>query len=104
MRLLTTDANLFALGMFLVTAWFLIARPDLSPESNWPFLYYGILLLSNAYGEAFLHPAAVYAAGTCALIIRFEFLSMRLIKALVLAESACLAYVLWNCFQHLVTP
>ncbi|MFN9455804.1 MAG: hypothetical protein ACK6D7_00270 [Acidobacteriota bacterium] len=104
MGFITTDANLFAVGMVLATAWFLIARPDLPQESNWPFLYYGTLLLGNAYGTAFLHPAAVYAAGACALIIRFEFLSTRLIKALVLAESACLAYVLWDCFQHFVTP
>lgn len=104
MGFLPTDANLFAVAIFLVTVWFLIARPDLSPESNWPFLYYGIVLLCNAYGTAFLHLAAVYAAGACALIIRFEFLSTRLIKALVLAESACLAFVLWNCFQHFVTP
>ncbi|MCX6586229.1 MAG: hypothetical protein NTX13_06585 [Acidobacteria bacterium] len=103
MRLVTSDSGYIALAAFLITAWFLIARPDISAESNWPFCYYGGLIVYLQTDGSFLQPVAVYAACAFALIIRFEFLSAKLLKALVLSESACLAYILWQCFPHFIT-
>lgn len=100
MRFVSTDEGLVALVVFILTAWLLISRPVRRPESSLPLAYYAILVPYEATWGSFLRAPVVYAALAFALIIRFEFLSAKLLKSLVLAEAACLAYVLWNCFQQ----
>jgi hypothetical protein len=102
MRLVASDSGYIALAAFLITAWFLIARTEISAESNWPFIYYCGLILYLQTEGSFLQPRVVYAACASALIIRFEFLPAKLYKVLLLSESACLAYILWQCFPHFV--
>ena len=102
MRLITSDAGYVTLAAFLITAWFLIARTEISAESNWPLMYYcGLIFYLQADGS-FLQPRVVYAACALALIVRFEFLSANMRKVSLLCESACLTYILWQCFPHFV--
>jgi hypothetical protein len=101
MVLPTTEEGYVAIAVILLTACFLVVRPNLPTDSNWPLVYYGGLLFYLHGLGYFLLPAIVYSAGVIALIIRFEFLSTPLVKALVLAESLCLAFVLWNVLQHI---
>jgi hypothetical protein len=100
MRFISTDEGLASLFVFIITAWLLISRPVSRQESSWPLAYYAILVPYEATWGSFLRAPVVYAALAFALLIRFEFLSTRVLKSLILAEAACLAYILWNCSQQ----
>lgn len=102
MRLRTTDLGVLSIIVFLVTLWFLIARPSLRPENNWPLIYYlGLVAYVRSLGT-FVDPYVVAIAALFAMLIRFEFLSTGFVKFFRFVESVCLLYVLWRCFQYFV--
>lgn len=89
--------NVITLFMMAATVVMAIKRFQLRLDTNWPLLYYAILV---AYARSFrysLNDYWLFTGVACALVLRFEFLGGIFEKAIRAVELAVLAYVLWRC-------
>jgi hypothetical protein len=89
--------NNLTLALMALTIGTAIARFTARQESNWPLVYY---LLLVAYWKAFqggLNGYWVLAGVACGLLLRYEFLGGIPLKIVRAAELAVFAYMLWRC-------
>lgn len=87
---------LFTVGLLAGTVWLAASRLRMRLDSNWPLLYYaGAVVYLNTY-HLVLNSYVVYVAVVCALMLRFEFMSERLIALVRLIEVAALAHAGWR--------
>lgn len=94
-----TAFNVTTLLMAAITIWILNVRWRGRSDTNWPLFYYLALFAYLRKFEDVLEPGYVYVAVVAGLLVRFEYLSGRLLKAIQIIESACLAYVILRCLQ-----
>jgi len=75
------------------TMWIASARFRMRTDSNWPLVYYTVLVsYLNSY-DLVLLPWVVYAGALSAIFQRFEFLNERFVFGLRLLEVCALAHV-----------
>jgi hypothetical protein len=87
--------------LFLMAATVLIAikRFTLRVDSNWPLVYYALLV---AYWRGFTYTLDNYwvlAGVLCGLVLRFEFLGGAAEKLIRAVELAVFAYVIFRCVK-----
>ncbi len=80
--------------MLVFTGWLIGARFKIRQDSNWPFVYYAVLVFFHQAMPGVLSPLPIYIAVVCALFMRFEFLSNPFHILFRLAETFGLAYVI----------
>lgn len=83
-----------ALFMLIFTAGLIGARFKLQADSNWPFVYYAVLVAYHQTMPGLLNPLPIYIAVVCALFLRFEFMSKSFRGLFRTAEACGLAYVI----------
>ena len=97
-----TDLDLLALVACAITIWLITIRSRTPPESNWPLFYYLAIVFYQKMGGAFLEANFVYAGVGCAMMIRFEFMSVGVIKIFRFIEGVCLVYIIWRCLDYVL--
>jgi hypothetical protein len=102
MPLRFSDLEILALIVCGLTGWLFARRVRMRSESNWPLAFYlGLLFYQKTSGE-FLEPTVLYAGVVCAMMIRFEFMSPRVVKVFRFIEAICLLYVIWRCVEFVL--
>ena len=104
--------NFSGIGMLLgfalavATLWLATNRWSIKLDSNWPLVYYFLLVVfANTYANI-INPYVLYLAVVCGLFLRFEFLNDRIILFIRLIEIICfvhIGYVLSRTVLHWVT-
>jgi hypothetical protein len=89
---------LFTVGLLGGTVWLAVTRLRLRLDNNWPLVYYfAAVVYLNMYPLT-LNPYVAYVAVICALLLRFEFMSERLVVLVRLIEIVALAHLGWTLF------
>jgi hypothetical protein len=89
--------NVLTLGLMAATVLIAVKRFTLRVDSNWPLVYYGLLI---AYWRGFAYTLDNYwvlAGLLCGLLLRFEFLGGAVIKLIRAVEIAVFIYVAARC-------
>lgn len=76
-----------------LTVWLLVARTRGRLESNWPLVYYFLVLVYWRAFEGALNPYWVYAGVVSAALLRFEFLGGVVLTFVRVIEYFFLAYM-----------
>jgi hypothetical protein len=87
-----TLVNAFLILVF--TAWLVGARFKIRADSNWPFVYYAVLVFFHQSLPGVLSPLPIYIAAVCALFLRFEYMSRSFRGVFRVAEVFGLAYII----------
>ncbi len=97
-------ANFFLSNLILLslTAWMVVGRFTKSLESNWPLVYYLLVVAHLKVFEGGLNPYWVYAAVVSGLFLRFEFMGGAVLKTFRVLELCALAYIGWRAFILIV--
>ena len=93
-----TVFNVVTLFLLLATIVMAYKRFTLPGESNWPLVYYAILI---AYWRSFTYSLDNYwvlMGVLCGLLLRFEFLSGPFQKVIRAIELVVFGYIVWRCF------
>lgn len=80
--------------MLIFTGWLIGARFKLRNDSNWPFVYYALLVVFHQALPGVLSSLPIYIAVVCALFLRFEFMSKGFLVLFRLTEAGGLAYII----------
>jgi len=102
MSLRFTDVELLALVAFGITAWLFTMRSRIVTESNWPLVYYLGMVFYQKTGGRFLEANFLYTGVICAMMIRFEFMSPKVVKIFRFIEAICLIYIIWKCLDFVL--
>ena len=82
-----------AVVVMLFTLWLIGARFAIAPQSNWPLIYYLVLVVFHLASYNLFSPFPIYLAVVCALFLRFEFLSKGFRTLFRGVEFAALVYI-----------
>lgn len=93
---------LLTFALTVGTLWLGVNRANMSLQSNWPLLYYTLLLVLANWHPGVLEPKVVYVAVIAALLLRFEFMNRRFIAFVKTAEIACFGLIGWRLFVQLL--
>jgi len=94
-----TSATSFALLTFILvglTLWVVVSRFTRNLESNWPLVYYLVVVAHLKAFEGGLNPYVVYLAVVCGLFLRFEFMGGAVLKIFRVIELGTLTYIAWR--------
>jgi|GEM_PF-1039538 len=84
---------LLGFALVVATIWLGINRWNIKLDSNWPLIYYALLVVfANSYPNL-LNPYVLYMSVVCGLFLRFEFLNERIIFFIRLIEIGCFVYI-----------
>ena len=89
--------NVITLCVMAATVVMAIKRFQLRLDTNWPLLYYAILVTYSRGFQYSLNEYWLFTGVACGLFLRFEFLGGIFEKAIRAVELAVFAYVLWRC-------
>ncbi len=96
-----TTFILFTVLLLGLTAWVVVSRATRSLESNWPLVYYLMVVAHLKTFEGGLNPYVVYMAVICGLFLRFEFMGGAVLRIFRVIEMGTLTYVAWRCLSLL---
>jgi hypothetical protein len=85
-----------------LTAWLGFSRYSTKLESNWPLVYYLLLVGYLKVFEGSLDPYMVFTGTVSALFLRFEFMGGWFLKFVRGTELFVLAYVIYRCYVLLM--
>jgi len=80
--------------VLLFTGWLIGARFKIRVDSNWPFVYYAVLVAFHQAMPGLFNSLPIYIAVLCALFLRFEFMSRAFRALFRFAEVFGLTYVI----------
>lgn len=90
------------IGILAMTLWLIVFRFFTGrTESNWPLIYYGLVVYHLKVWEDGFRPNYVWAALAVALFLRFEFMGKGFIKVFTFLELPFLLYAAWRCVEML---
>ncbi len=93
---------LLGFALAVATLWLGINRWSIKLDSNWPLVYYAMLVIfSNTYPNL-LNPYVLYLAVICGLFLRFEFLNDRIIFFIRVIEIGCFIHIGYVLFKTLL--
>jgi hypothetical protein len=99
---LLTPFGIATVALLLFTILMAVFRYTNRLDSNWPLVFYLLLVLHTKIFEGGLNPYVTYVAIVTALFIRFEFMGGIILKFFRLVELCCLAYFGWRLFGLLM--
>jgi hypothetical protein len=79
-----------------LTVWLIVLRFTRKLDSNWPLVYYAVLLAFWKVFDGSFNTWWVLAGVLCGLLLRFEFLGATVVKVVRWCELAVCGYVLWR--------
>ncbi|MEJ5369582.1 MAG: hypothetical protein WHT08_14780 [Bryobacteraceae bacterium] len=92
---------LLTVGLLAGTVWLAASRLRMRLDNNWPLVYYfGAVVYLNTY-HLVLNSYVVYIAVVCALLLRFEFMSERLVALVRFLEVGALVHTGWRLMNAL---
>ncbi len=97
---------LLGFALAVATLWLAINRWNIKLDSNWPLIYYALLVVFSTSHPYLINAYVLYLAVVCGLFLRFEFLNERIIFFIRLIEIGCflhIGYVLGRTVLHWVT-
>ena len=99
-----TNFNVISAVMLGASIWMVWGRFTLRPESNWPLVYYLLMVIYNNTYPSRLYPYVLFAAVVCALLLRFEFMGVRVVRIVQIVEFAMLAALMYRLFLLIFGP
>ncbi len=102
MEFAATPFNLTTCLLLIFTVGLIVFRFTRRIDSNWPLVYYFLLVLYSKGFAGSLDPRWVYAAVVTALFLRFEFMGGWVTRFFRLVELVILTYILWRSFGLLM--
>jgi hypothetical protein len=84
---------LLGFALAVATLWLGINRWNIKLDSNWPLVYYALLVIFSNNFPNLLNPYVLYLAVVSGLFLRFEFLNDRIILFIRLIEIGCFIYI-----------
>jgi hypothetical protein len=97
-----TSFLLLTFILVVLTIWMVIGRFTRSLESNWPLVYYLVVVAHLKAFDGGLNPYLVYVAVVCGLFLRFEFMGGAILKGFRALELGTLTYIAWRSFSLIV--
>jgi hypothetical protein len=97
-----TSFDLLTFILLVLTMWLIASRFSQSLESNWPLVYYLVVVAHLKAFDGGLNPYWVYVAVVCGLFLRFEFMGGAILKSFRVIELITLAYIAWRSFSLIV--
>lgn len=94
MHILQTDFGILTILVIVITLWFAFIRSNLSSESNWPLIYWTGMVAYSLYSADLIHPYIMFGGTFLALMIRFEFLTQKIIRFLYVLEWFFFGYII----------
>jgi hypothetical protein len=88
--------NITTAVLLALTVWLIIARFRIRTDSNWPLIYYGILVAYHQFYPGRLNPYVILTVVMTALLIRFEFLGGWIRYVLRALELGVLVYLIYT--------
>jgi hypothetical protein len=88
--------NLLTFILLVLTLWVMVGRFTRNVESNWPLVYYLLVVAHLKVFDGGLNPYCVYVAVICGLFLRFEFMGGAILKLFRVVELGALAYIAWR--------
>jgi hypothetical protein len=98
-----TTFNLLTFILLVLTAWVVVGRFTRNLDSNWPLVYYLMVVAHLKAFDGGLNPYCVYVAVVCGLFLRFEFMGGPILKSFRVIELGALAYIAWRSFSLIVS-
>ena len=89
-----TPFNVITLILLGLTVWVIVARTRGQLESDWPLVYYLLVLVYWKVFEGGLSPYWVYAGLVSAVLLRFEFMGGIVLTFVRVIEYIFLGYVI----------
>ena len=87
-------------GILAMTLWLLVFRFIGRHESNWPLIYYTLVVYHLKIWESnSFFPNYVWAAVVVALFLRFEFMGRAFIRIFTFMELPFLLYAAYRCVE-----
>ena len=93
---------LLGFALAVATLWLGINRWSIKLDSNWPLIYYALLVLFSNSFPSLLNPYVLYLAVICGLFLRFEFLNDRIIFFIRIIEIGCFIHIGYVLFSTLL--
>jgi hypothetical protein len=92
-----TNFSLPTFILVVLTIWVAVSRFTAGLESNWPLVYYLLVVAHLKAFEAGLNPYWVYVGVVTGLLLRFEFMGGFVLKFVWAVELVALSYNCWRC-------
>jgi len=89
-----TQFSICTLILIGLTIWVIVARIRGRLESNWPLVYYALILVYWKAFEGGLSPYWIYVGLVSAVLLRFEFLGGVVLTFVRVMEFMFLGYVI----------
>ena len=84
--------------LLILTGWIIAFRyTSRTTDSNWPLIYYALVVVHLQVFEEGLNRNVVFLAVAAAMTLRFEFMSGFFLKLIEAVEYGCLGYVAYRC-------
>lgn len=90
-----TPFNVSTALLIAFACWVIYLRLKGNSETNIPLIYYGIIVYYVVAYDTQLSPVFVYIALVLGLLLRFEFMNLKLIKAVSLLECCALGTIIY---------
>ncbi|MEZ5401693.1 MAG: hypothetical protein R2729_18615 [Bryobacteraceae bacterium] len=92
-------SNITTVVLLVLTMWTLIVRYKGRPDTNWPLIYYLLLVLYHQATPEGLNAFSIYVGVIAALFLRFEFMAGFFRYLFMTVEAAVMfmtLYGLWT--------
>jgi hypothetical protein len=93
---------LLGFALAVATVWLGVNRWTIKLDSNWPLIYYALLVVFSNMFPNLLNPYVLYLAVICGLFLRFEFLNERMCFFIRIIEVGCFVHIGYVLFKSLL--
>jgi hypothetical protein len=90
-----TPFNVSTALLIAFACWVIYLRLKGNSDTNIPLVYYGIIVYYVVMYDTPLSPIIVYVALLLGLLLRFEFMSVKFMKAISLLECCALGTIIY---------
>ena len=90
-----TPFNVSTALLIAFACWVIYLRLKGNSDTNIPLVYYGIIVYYVVMYDTALSPIIVYVALLLGLLLRFEFMSVKFMKAISLLECCTLGTIIY---------
>ena len=90
-----TPFNVSTVLLIAFACWVIFLRLKGNSQTNIPLIYYGIIVYYVVANDTQLSPVFVYIALILGLLLRFEFMNIKVTKAVSLLECCALGAIIY---------
>ncbi|MEZ5355405.1 MAG: hypothetical protein R2762_22440 [Bryobacteraceae bacterium] len=89
-------SNITTVLLLVLTIWTLVVRYKGRPDTNWPLIYYLLLVLYHQSIPGGLNSFSIYVGVISALFLRFEFMAGFFRYLFLTVEAAVMFMILYG--------